>query len=123
MSVVKYLYGNRSYKGAVFVRILLHVYPLLGNVLKQIPTKTVNSSLLGYATIDEAVFSMSMRSSGGTMGLCNPFLSDGSVNMFPHIRPCYESGDIIRNRDGVFHVVCAERREWQNSFRAVTGQS
>jgi hypothetical protein len=34
-----------------------------------------------HAAIDEAVFSMSSApSSGGTTGLCNPFLSNGSAN-------------------------------------------
>jgi hypothetical protein len=38
-----------------------------------------------HATIDEAVFSMSSApSSCGTTGLCNPFLSNGSVNTLPH---------------------------------------
>jgi hypothetical protein len=37
-----------------------------------------------HATIDEAVFSMSSApSSGGTTGLCNSFLSNGSVNTLP----------------------------------------
>jgi hypothetical protein len=31
-----------------------------------------------------------------------------SVNTFPRIGPCHESGDVINNRDGVFHWVCAE---------------
>jgi hypothetical protein len=36
------------------------------------------------ATIDEAVFSMSSApSSGGTTGLCNQFLSNGSINTLP----------------------------------------
>jgi hypothetical protein len=42
------------------------------------------------------------------MGLRNPFLSNSSVNTFPHIEPCFVSGDIIYNRDGVFCGVCAE---------------
>jgi hypothetical protein len=45
-----------------------------------------NSSVntVQYATIDEAVFSMSSApSSGGTTGLCNSFLSNGSVNTLP----------------------------------------
>jgi hypothetical protein len=38
-------------------------------------------------TIDEALFSKSSAaSSGGTMGLCNPFLNNGSVNTLPHKR-------------------------------------
>jgi hypothetical protein len=40
-----------------------------------------------HATIDEVVFSMSFApSSGGTMGLCNPFLSNGSLNTLPRKR-------------------------------------
>jgi hypothetical protein len=36
------------------------------------------------ATIDEAVFSTSSAPSrGGTTGLCNPVLSNGSVNTLP----------------------------------------
>jgi hypothetical protein len=69
-----------------------------------------NSSvnMVQHATIDEAVFSMSsVPSSGGTMALCNPFLSNGLVNTFLHIGPCYESGDVINNRDGAFRGVCA----------------
>jgi hypothetical protein len=38
-------------------------------------------NMVQHTTIDEAVFSMSSApSSGGTMRLCNPFLSNGSVN-------------------------------------------
>jgi hypothetical protein len=53
----------------------------------------VNSPLLSYATIDEAVFSIwSGPSKSRIMGLCSPFLSKGWVNTFPRIGPCYESG-------------------------------
>jgi hypothetical protein len=48
-----------------------------------------NSSVntVQHATIDEAVFSMSSApSSGGKTGLCNPFLSIGSVNTLPRMR-------------------------------------
>jgi hypothetical protein len=48
-----------------------------------INTLPSNSSVntVQQATVDEAVFSMlSTPSSGGTTGLCNPFLSNGSVN-------------------------------------------
>jgi hypothetical protein len=38
--------------------------------------------------------------------LRNPFLSNGPVNTFPLIGPCYESGNIINNRDGVFYGLC-----------------
>jgi hypothetical protein len=62
-----------------------------------------------HAIIYEAVFSMmSAPSSGGTTELCNPLLGNGSVNTFAPIGPCYESGDIINNRDGVFRGVHAE---------------
>jgi hypothetical protein len=62
-----------------------------------------------HAIINEAVFSMSSApSNGGTTGLCNPFLSNGPVNTFPSIGSCYESGDVISNRDGVFRGVRAE---------------
>jgi hypothetical protein len=75
-------------------------YALPGN-------STVNT--VQHAIIDAAVFSMSsVPSSRGTTGLCNPFLSNGSVNTFPRIGPCYESGDVISNRDGVLRGVCAE---------------
>jgi hypothetical protein len=69
-----------------------------------------NSSVntVQHAIIDKVVFPMSSaQSSGGTTGLCNPFISNGSVIIFPHIGSCYESDDII-NRDGVFRGVCAE---------------
>jgi hypothetical protein len=45
-----------------------------------------NSSVntVQHTTIDETVFSMSSASSsGGTTGLCNPFLSNGPVNTLP----------------------------------------
>jgi hypothetical protein len=48
-----------------------------------------NSSVntVQHTTVDEAVFSMfSVLSSGGTMGLCNLFLSNGSVNTFTRKR-------------------------------------
>jgi hypothetical protein len=69
---------------------------------KQVP-------LLGYEAITEAVFSIgSAPSNSRIAGLCNPFLSNGWVNTFPRTGPCYESGDVISNRDGVFRGVCAE---------------
>jgi hypothetical protein len=65
--------------------------------------------MVQHATIDEAVFSMSsVSSSGGITGLCNPFISNGSVKTFPGFGPRYESGDVINNKDGVFRGVCAE---------------
>jgi hypothetical protein len=70
-----------------YIYMLLYVHPLLGNVLvNKFPRRQflVNSPLLGYTTIDEAVFSMSSApSSGGTTRLCNPFLSNGSINTLP----------------------------------------
>jgi hypothetical protein len=40
-----------------------------------------------YAAIDNTLFSMSSaQSSGGTTGLCNPFLSNGSENTLPRKR-------------------------------------
>jgi hypothetical protein len=80
------------------VRDLINILP--GN-------SSVN--MVQNATTDEAVFSMlSTPSSCGTTGLCNPFLSNGLVNTFLRIGPCYESGEIISKRDGVFRGVCAE---------------
>jgi hypothetical protein len=70
-----------------------------------------NSSVntVQQATIDEAVLFMSSApNSGGTTVLCNPFLSNGSVNAFPPILLCYESGDVINNREDVFHGGHAE---------------
>jgi hypothetical protein len=65
---------GRYFEGDNIVRDLINVLP--GN-------SSVNT--VQHATVDEAVFSMSSTlSSGGTMGLCNPFLSNGSVNT----RPC-----------------------------------
>jgi hypothetical protein len=51
----------------------------------------------------------SSPSSGGITGLCNPLLGNGSVNTFPRIGPCYESRDVINNRNGVFRGVCAQK--------------
>jgi hypothetical protein len=64
-----------------------------------------NSSVktIQHATIDEVVVSVSSPpSGGGTTGLCNPLLGNGTVNTFPCIGPCCESGDVIYNRGGVF---------------------
>jgi hypothetical protein len=76
--------------------------------------------MVQHATIDEAVFSMSsVLSSGGITGLCNPFLSNGLVNTFLRIGPGYDSGDMINNRDGAFHEVCAVLiREWRDRIRS-----
>jgi hypothetical protein len=48
-----------------------------------------NSSVntVQHATIDDAVFSLSSApNSGGTTGLCNPFMSNGSVKTLPRKR-------------------------------------
>jgi hypothetical protein len=88
-------------------RVYYLIYYNITDLINALPG---NSSIntVQHATIDEAVFSMSSApSSGGTTELCKPFLSNGSVNTFPRIGPCYESGDVINNRDGVFCWVCA----------------
>jgi hypothetical protein len=96
----------------IIIIIMLYVYPLLSNVLLNKFREDkflMNTPLLGYATIDEVVFSLrSAPSNNRITGLCNPFPSNGWVNTFPRIGPCYESGDVIKNRDGVFRGVCAE---------------
>lgn len=67
-----------------------------------------SANTVQHATIDDAVFSMSSApSSGGITGLCHLFLTNGSVYTFPCTRTCYENGDVINYRDGVFHGVCA----------------
>jgi hypothetical protein len=53
------------------------------DLIKDLPA---NSSVntVQHAAIDEAVFFMlSAPSRRGTVGLCNPFLSNGSVNTLP----------------------------------------
>jgi hypothetical protein len=74
-----------SIECCLHVNILLHVRPLLGNVLvNQLSRRKilVNNLLLGYATMEEAMFSMSSAPSNSrTTVLCNPFLSNGTVNM------------------------------------------
>jgi hypothetical protein len=65
-------------------------------------------NVVQHATTDEVVFYMwSAPSSGGTTGLCNTILDNGSVNTFPRIGPCCEIGDVINNRVGVFRGVRA----------------
>jgi hypothetical protein len=64
----------------------IHTHTYIHNVTNLINALPGNSSVnaVQQATIDEAVFSMSSApSSGGTTGLCNPFLSNGSVNTLP----------------------------------------
>jgi hypothetical protein len=64
--------------------------------------RPVNTSK--YATVQGKFFSMqSALSNSRTTELCNPFLSNGSANIFPRIGPYYESGDVINNRT-VFSV-------------------
>jgi hypothetical protein len=84
------------------------VYHILTDLINALPgNSSVNT--VKHATMDKDVFSMSSApSSGGTTGLCNPLLNNGSVNTFPRIEPCYESGDVISNRDGVFRGVFAD---------------
>jgi hypothetical protein len=61
-----------SYKSIIIIIVTCTL--LLGN-------KLVNSPLIGYATIEEAVFSMSSEPSNSrTTVLRNPFLSNGTVN-------------------------------------------
>jgi hypothetical protein len=83
---------------------LLEFEHIVTDLMNALPgNSSVNT--VQHATIDEALFSMSSApSSGGEMGLCNPLLGNGSVNSFPHIGPCYESGDIINNIETVFSV-------------------
>jgi hypothetical protein len=65
---------------------ITHLFIDLHTVTDLINALPGNSSVntAQHATIDEAVFSMSSApSSGGTTGLCNPFLSNGSANTLP----------------------------------------
>jgi hypothetical protein len=89
--------------------MLLHKINL--NIVTDLIVLPGNGSIntVQHATIDDTMFSMSSEpSSGGTTGLCNPFLSKGSVNTFLHVGPCYGSDYVIDNRDSVFRGVCAE---------------
>jgi hypothetical protein len=74
-------------------------FPLLNIVTELINPLPGNSSVntVKHATRDEAVFTMS-----SAYTLCNPFLSNGSVNTFR------VSGDVINNKDGVFRRIRAE---------------
>jgi hypothetical protein len=62
----------------IMVNVLLHVHPFVGNMLvNKFPRRPilVNSPLLGYAAIDEAVFSMSPAPSNSRNGvLCDQLL-------------------------------------------------
>jgi hypothetical protein len=65
---------------------ITHLFTDLYIVTDLINALPGNSSVntVQHATIDEGVFSMSSEPcSGGTTRLCNPFLSNGSVNTFP----------------------------------------
>jgi hypothetical protein len=60
-----------------------NVDPFLGNELvnKFLEDKfLLNSPLLCYVTVEEAVFSMSSEPSNSRTVLCNPFLSNKTVN-------------------------------------------
>jgi hypothetical protein len=62
---------------------ILNIVPDLINALPG--NSSVNT--VQHPTINEAVFSTSSApSSGGTTGLCNPFLRNGSVNTIPRDR-------------------------------------
>jgi hypothetical protein len=81
------------------------------HVSKRVPAKTflIKSPLLDYATIEEAViFMSSVPSNSRNTVLCNPFLSNGTVN----------TSTII----GVFHGVCAVlTREVNSDAKSVQG--
>jgi hypothetical protein len=62
----------------------------------------------------------SAPSSGGTTEFSNPVLGNGSVNTFPRVGPCYESGEVINNRDGVFCGVHAEELTWKQQALRVS---
>jgi hypothetical protein len=70
--------------------ILLQVHPLPGNALViKFPRRQILGKQSVARFVDEAVFSMrSLPSKCRITGLCNPFLSNGWVNTFPHIGPC-----------------------------------
>jgi hypothetical protein len=95
----------------------IHVYivtDLINSLPGNIPVNTAQ-----HATIGEAVFSMSSApSSGGTTGLCNPFLSSGSVT---HFRV---SGDASNNR-AVFSVESVQRANKRSECKSKfsSGQS
>jgi hypothetical protein len=67
-------------------KVLTTQYNIVKDLINAFPgNSSVNT--VQYATIYEAVFSMSSApSSGGKTGLCNPFLSNGSVDTFPRKR-------------------------------------
>lgn len=84
----------------------LHYYSRTDLITALPGSSSVN--MIHHAAIHEVVFSMSsVVSSGGTSGLCNQLVGNGLVNTFPCIGLYYERGDIVNNRDGVFHGVCA----------------
>jgi hypothetical protein len=91
-----YIYSGRRRKVSIYI-ITDFINALPGN-------SSVN--MAQHATISEFVFSMlSGPSSGGTTWLCNLFLGNVWVEIFLRIGPCYESGDVINNRYGIFRGV------------------
>jgi hypothetical protein len=72
-----------------------------------------SANTVQHEAIDDAVFSTSSAPrSGGTKGLYNPLLGNGSVNTFPQIGPRYESRVLIKE-------VNAEGSSVQGSYEAV----
>jgi hypothetical protein len=85
---------------------------LLTDLINALPgNSSVNT--VQHASIDEATFSMSSAQRRGGTGLCNPLLGTCSVNTSTRIGQCYESGDVINNRDDVFRGVRAEELSWR----------
>jgi hypothetical protein len=67
----------------MYVQTALNMQHIVTDLINALPGNSFVNTVQ-HATIDEAVFSMSSApSSGGTTGLCNPFLSNGSVNTLP----------------------------------------
>jgi hypothetical protein len=85
----------------------LHDNHIVTDFINALPgNSSVNTAQ--HATIDDAVFYVVRTEQRRTTGLCNPLLGTGSVNTLPRIGPCYESGDVINNRDCAFRGVCTE---------------
>jgi hypothetical protein len=101
-----------SLPGPYYSQVIAHKPSQLQNILMDLINELPGNSSVNtgqHARIHEAVFSLSSaQNSAGTTGLCNQLLGNGSVNIFSHIGPCYGSGDIINNRDDIFHGVSAE---------------
>jgi hypothetical protein len=98
---------NTSPFSLLYLRVFI-TDPVKTDLVNALPgNNSVNTAQ--HATICGAVFSMSSApSNSGITGSCKPLPGNGSVNTFPCIGPCYKSGDVINNRDGVFRSVCAE---------------